>query len=94
VTVGRADRSAVNVSNFYEREVGSGIGGYEVGFAKPPQGTQFRKGRSGNPNGRPKGAKSIANILAKMGRERVRITTNGSSTALWLIREKGNSKGD
>jgi hypothetical protein len=59
-----------------EEKAGSEIGAYEVGFAKPPLSTQFRKGRSGNSNGRPKGAKSIASILAKMGRERVRITRN------------------
>ncbi|ANK81871.1 MAG: hypothetical protein TEF_14505 [Rhizobiales bacterium NRL2] len=27
---------------------------YEVGFGKPPRSTQFRKGQSGNPRGRPK----------------------------------------
>jgi hypothetical protein len=26
---------------------------YEVGYGKPPRHTQFRKGRSGNPGGRP-----------------------------------------
>jgi hypothetical protein len=26
---------------------------YEVGFGKPPKRTQFRRGRSGNPYGRP-----------------------------------------
>ncbi len=28
---------------------------YEVGYGKPPRHTQFRKGRSGNPGGRPRG---------------------------------------
>ncbi|TDE35637.1 DUF5681 domain-containing protein [Antarcticimicrobium sediminis] len=29
---------------------------YEVGYGKPPRDKRFRKGSSGNPNGRPKGA--------------------------------------
>lgn len=32
--------------------------GYEVGFAKPPEATRFKPGQSGNPKGRPKGAKN------------------------------------
>jgi hypothetical protein len=28
---------------------------YEVGYGKPPRRTRFRKGRSGNPGGRPRG---------------------------------------
>jgi hypothetical protein len=31
---------------------------YEVGYGKPPTATQFRPGQSGNPRGRPKGAKT------------------------------------
>jgi len=43
--------------------------GYEVGFARPPVATRFQKGRSGNPAGRPKGAKSKTTNL---GAERMK----------------------
>lgn len=32
--------------------------GYDVGYAKPPEASKFRKGVSGNPRGRPKGTKN------------------------------------
>lgn len=38
--------------------------GYEIGYGKPPEGTRFVKGRSGNPRGRPRKAKARTIQLA------------------------------
>lgn len=36
---------------------------YEVGYARPPKASRFKPGQSGNPRGRPKGAKNVETIL-------------------------------
>lgn len=48
-----------------------------VGYKKPPKATQFRSGQSGNPKGRPKGAKNFGTVIEKELNMRVEVTENG-----------------
>ena len=50
---------------------------YEVGYGKPPRHTCFEPGRSGNPRGRPPGAKNMKTLLSKALNELVVVTEPG-----------------
>ena len=52
-------------------------GDHEVGYGKPPRHSQFAKGQSGNPRGRPPGAKNMKTLLSKALNELVIVTENG-----------------
>src|SRR6266496_4770657 len=52
-------------------------GPFEVGFGKPPRSTRFKPGQSGNPNGRPRGAKNFAVAIEQELVTRVTVTENG-----------------
>ena len=49
----------------------------EVGYSKPPRHSRFVKGQSGNPHGRPAGAKNLKTLLNKALNELVIVTENG-----------------
>lgn len=48
-----------------------------VGYGKPPVATRFQPGVSGNPRGRPKGARNFTSIVAATLGERIVINENG-----------------
>jgi hypothetical protein len=50
---------------------------YEVGYGKPPRNTQFRKGISGNPKGRPKKTLDFDHALLRESRVYVTLNENG-----------------
>jgi len=53
---------------------------YDVGYRKPPKHTQFQKGQSGNPNGRPKGRKGLKTDLLEVISEQVMINVGGTQS--------------
>lgn len=72
----------------------------DVGYGKPPKHTRFKKGQSGNPKGRPKGARHFVADLDEVLSATLTITENGAPkkvssqlAALMRLREKA-LKGD
>lgn len=52
---------------------------YEVGYKKPPKTSQFKKGQSGNPKGRPKGVQNLSTDLQEELEKKIQITEDGKT---------------
>ena len=55
---------------------------YEVGYGKPPKNSQFQKGVSGNPTGRPKKARDLGAVLLREANSPITIVENGQKVRL------------
>lgn len=58
--------------------------GYEVGYGKPPKGSQFQKGKSGNSSGRPRQDPGMAAVFRKVSKQKVR--TNGPNGSISMTK--------
>lgn len=59
---------------------------YQVGYRRPPLATRFQPGRSGNPKGRPRGARNLSTIAVEKLGEKIKVRERG--------RERHMSKGE
>jgi hypothetical protein len=57
---------------------------YEVGYGRPPLHSRFKPGQSGNPRGRPKGPRSIDQVLRQALDRRVPDPRGGARTISML----------
>ena len=55
---------------------------YEIGYRRPPTSSQFKKGSSGNPKGRPKGATNFITLLERELAQKIVVTENGKKKAI------------
>ncbi|MGZ9082896.1 MAG: DUF5681 domain-containing protein [Rhodoplanes sp.] len=57
----------------------------EVGYGRPPRAHRFKPGQSGNPRGRPKGAKNEATILRAILKRKIAVREGGRARKMTVL---------
>lgn len=56
--------------------------GYEVGYGRPPKQSRFQPGQSGNPGGRPKGAKGFNASVKRELEAKITVSEGGTQKVI------------
>jgi hypothetical protein len=57
----------------------------DVGYSRPPRANQFKPGQSGNPKGRPKGAKNESTILREIFERKIENRSGSRSRKITIL---------
>jgi Family of unknown function (DUF5681) len=67
-----------------KKRTGPAAADNDAGYGKPPRANQFKPGKSGNPKGRPTGAKSEATILQDLLQHKIGLSEHGKTRRITL----------
>jgi Family of unknown function (DUF5681) len=59
---------------------------YEVGYGRPPIATRFAAGNRANPNGRPRGSRSVGAILQDIMRQKIAVSEHGKTRRISTLK--------